>query len=79
MLEILGQLLPTLVSGLLTVVAGWVTTWMAAKNNQQVGATVEAAQVTTQTVKVVTAEAQAEAAAPRTLDDVIARLKAGTA
>jgi len=67
-----------LVSGLIAALAGAIKVWLDAKNNQAIGANSEAATVTTQTLKVQTAIAQSEAQ-PVTLDDVLARLQAGTA
>jgi hypothetical protein len=70
----IGPLISACVSGLLALATGWIKT----QEDRQTGMIQQAAVTNAATVQTTVAVAQAEATAPKTLDDVITGLKAGT-
>lgn len=78
MMALIGPLIGPLISAAFAALLAGLTAWIKSQNDQHLGATVEAAKVNVATVATTQAIAQAEVAAPRTLDDTIASLKAGT-
>ena len=74
----MSAILGTVVSALLNWATGLIASWLGKRADQAVGADAQASKETAVAQKVTAAEAQAEATAPTTIEEVAERASKGT-